>query len=95
LGSRRDRRSKKPQAPDVSNLLGSGGFGGMRRDAFQANMERQSRYKGVSAMINDLPEDGQWTKDQRASGRPQRWLKALTAAVDYEVEIVPREDLVQ
>lgn len=72
--------------PDPSAIMGI--FGGAMKDQIEANVARQSRYKGISAMIQDLPEDGQWTEKERA-----RWVAALAALLDYSVEIVaePKE----
>jgi len=39
-------------------------------------------YRVISALIQQLPKDGKWTKALR-----ERWLAALAANVDLQIEI--------
>ena len=43
-------------------------------------------YRLISAIVSQLPHQGTWTEPRR-----ERWLGALTAAVDLMVEVVPEE----
>jgi hypothetical protein len=43
----------------------------------------QVDYRAVSAIIQLLPTDGKWTKDKR-----DKWIQAVTAAVDLTVDII-------
>ncbi len=54
------------------------GFG----DQIQENMERTRRNQPVSALIQALPANGQWTPAER-----ERWLKAIESTVDYCVKV--------
>lgn len=47
-------------------------------------------YQVISAIIQQLPRDAMWTSERR-----ERWLRAMTAAIDLIVEIVeqPKEPL--
>jgi hypothetical protein len=44
-------------------------------------------YRLISAVIQRLPRDGKWTPDKR-----DRWLLALTSAVDLLIEVVAGEE---
>lgn len=39
-------------------------------------------YRPISAMIQELPKDRRWSKDQR-----DRWMRAMTAVVDLLITV--------
>ena len=42
----------------------------------------------ISALIQQLPKDAQWTQAER-----DRWLRAMTSTIDFFVEIKPAEEV--
>lgn len=44
-------------------------------------------YQVISAIIQQLPRDARWTMARR-----ERWLKAMTAAIDLLIEVEPPVD---
>jgi hypothetical protein len=81
MGKKRIPKNRQ-KPPDPATIMGA--FGGHIQEQVAANIERHQRYKVIATMINELPDDGQWTEKQR-----DRWLAALTASLDYSVDIVP------
>ncbi len=45
-----------------------------------------SDYRVLAALIQQLPKEGRWSKSKR-----DRWIQAMTAAVDYHVELVEED----
>jgi len=43
-------------------------------------------YRVISALVHQLPQDGRWTAAAR-----ERWLTAMTAALDYMFELTEPE----
>jgi hypothetical protein len=86
LGKGRDDRRRRQQAEQQASAGFGGLLGGAVQDAMSENMQRAQRYRGTTALIQQLPADGEWTKRER-----EQWLKAVKATIDYEVKLVPED----
>lgn len=60
---------------------------GMFGDAIQKQMQKNQRYAPLISMINALPEEGQWTADQKF-----KWLEAFDRTLDYCVQVEEKEE---
>lgn len=80
--SRSGRRGKQHERDAFSMmtdpLKNNPGFG----DMFKDSMARQQRYQPVTALINSLPIDGEWTEEER-----DQWIAAVYSTVDYLVKV--------